>query len=42
MLKQQVAIVGDSDDVLQLLEKQKVCTTGTFLLFFFETFPKSL
>lgn len=24
MLKQQVAIVGDSDDVIQLLEKQKV------------------
>lgn len=32
MLKQQVAIVGDSDDVLQLLEKQKVCVASFFFL----------
>jgi hypothetical protein len=31
MLKQQVAIVGDSDDVLMLLEKQKVRSTCRFL-----------
>ena len=31
MLKQQVAIVGDSDDVLMLLEKQKVRSTSLIL-----------
>jgi hypothetical protein len=30
MLKQQVAIVGDSDDVLMLLEKQKVRFSYSF------------
>lgn len=42
MLKQQVAIVGDSDDVLQLLEKQKVLTVSRqcledFLAFYWPT-----
>lgn len=33
MLKQQVAIVGDSDDVLLLLEKQKVSSIFFFVIF---------